>query len=78
MVSMYENLNANCFIENYVPIWHKEQLTLNQASELYNINVNKLREMTNEPDCNFVLFNGKKRLIKRTAFSKYLEDAYSI
>lgn len=56
-----------------VPIWEKTCLTIKEAAEYSNIGVNKLYEMINEPSCDFVLFVGKKGLIKRKAFEKYLE-----
>nr|DAZ73836.1 MAG TPA: excisionase [Caudoviricetes sp.] len=35
--------------------------------------------MLDDPDCEFKLYVGtKKRLIKRKAFEKYLEDTYVI
>lgn len=34
----------------------------------------KLREITSNPDCGFVIWIGTKRLIKRKKFEKYLED----
>lgn len=37
------------------------------------IGINKLREITNERGCNFVLFVGTKRLIKRRLLDAYLE-----
>lgn len=61
-----------------VPIWEKKLLTLNEAAELFNICAAKLRELTNAADCEYVLFNGNKRLIKRDAFNDYLAGAYSI
>jgi excisionase family DNA binding protein len=64
--------------ENTVPIWEKMNLTLNEAAELSNIGINKLREITDEPDCDFVLFVGRKRLIKRKGLEQYLENIYSI
>jgi excisionase family DNA binding protein len=64
--------------ENTVPIWEKMNLTLNEAAELSNIGINKLREITDEPDCDFVLFVGRKRLIKRRGLEQYLENIYSI
>ena len=39
-----------------------------------NIGKHKLREITNNHKCNFVLFIGTKRLIKRKEFEKYLEQ----
>ncbi len=61
-----------------VPIWFKANLTLEEASKYSNIGINKLRDLSNEQDCKFVLFNGTKRLIKRKAFDKFLENTYSI
>jgi len=65
-------------MDKKVPIWEKATLTLEEAAEYFNIGVNKLRDITNEQDCQFVLFNGSKRLIKRKRFENYLENLYSI
>lgn len=61
-----------------VPIWEKSNLTLEEAAAYSGIGINKLREITNEKNCSFVLFVGNKRLIKRRLLDKYLEQAYSI
>ena len=61
-----------------IPIWHKSNLTLNEAAEYSNIGIAKLREITDQDGCNFVLFNGSKRLIKRAKLDEYLENCYSI
>ena len=61
-----------------VPIWEKSNLTLEEAAAYSGIGINKLREITNEKNCNIVLFVGNKRLIKRRLLDKYLEQAYSI
>ncbi len=61
-----------------VPIWVKSNLTLEEAAAYSNIGINKLREITNNENCSFVLWNGSKRLIKRVLFDKYLEKVYSI
>ncbi len=61
-----------------VPIWEKANLTLVEAAAYFGIGVNKLREMSNDRNCQFVLFVGTKRLIKRKALERYLEEAYSI
>lgn len=61
-----------------VPIWEKANLSMEEAAAYFGIGINKLREMTNEDNCPFVLWNGSKRMIKRKAFEKYLEGAYSI
>ena len=65
-----------------VPIWEKANLSMEEAAAYFGIGINKLREMTNEDNCPFVLWNGSKRMIKRMikrkAFEKFLEAAYSI
>lgn len=42
------------------------------------VGVKKLREMTDSEYCQFVLWNGTKRLIKREKLDKYLAEMYSI
>ena len=61
-----------------VPIWEKSNLTLEEASAYFGIGVNKLREITDEGDCPYVIWCGSKRLIKRRLFDGYLEKTYSI
>lgn len=61
-----------------VPIWEKSNLTLEEAAAYFGIGINKLRELTNEENCSYVLWCGTKRLIKRKKFDEYLEKAYSI
>ena len=61
-----------------VPIWEKQNLNVQEASEYFNIGVNKIRELSNSPDCPFVLWVGNKRLIKRVKFQQYLEQVYSV
>ena len=61
-----------------VPIWEKSTLTLEEAAAYSNIGMNKLRQITNDNKCMFVLWVGKKRLIKRRLFEKYLEEVFSV
>lgn len=61
-----------------VPIWEKSNLTLEEAAAYFNIGINKLRELTNDEDCPFVLYVGNKRLIKRKIMDKYIEGLYSV
>lgn len=61
-----------------VPIWEKSNLTLEEAAAYYGIGVNKLREITNDDNCKFVLWVGNKRLIKRKLMDQYLEQTFSI
>lgn len=61
-----------------IPIWVKSNLTLEEASAYFHIGINKLRELTEDSNCKFVLWVGSKRLIKRKIFEEYLERTYSI
>ena len=61
-----------------VPIWEKSNLTLEEAAAYSGIGINKLRQLTDKEDCEFVLWVGTKRLIKRKMLDEYIEKAYSI
>ena len=61
-----------------VPIWKKANLTLEEAAAYSGIGIGKLREITNDENCNFVLWVGNKRLIKRRLFDKFIEESYSL
>lgn len=61
-----------------IPIWEKRNLTLEEASEYFGIGISKIRELSNQENCEFVLWIGTKRLIKRIKFEQYLDDAKSI
>lgn len=61
-----------------IPLWEKANLSLEEAATYFGIGINKLRDMSNNDDCPFVLWNGNKRLIKRKALEKYLDNSYSI
>lgn len=61
-----------------VPIWEKSNLTLEEASAYSGIGINKLRKLSDEKDCSFVLWNGSKRLIKRKKLDEYINRVYSI
>ena len=61
-----------------VPIWEKSNLTIEEAAAYSGIGMNKLRELTNDDHCPFVLWNGNKRLIKHRELDKYLEKQFSI
>lgn len=61
-----------------VPVHEKAALTLEEAAAYSNIGVNKLREISNDDSCQFVLWVGNKRLIKRRQFEQFIEKNYSI
>jgi excisionase family DNA binding protein len=61
-----------------VPIWEKSNLTIEEAAAYSGIGINKIRELSNDEQCKFVLWVGSKRLIKRRLFDTYIERQYSI
>ena len=56
-----------------VAIADKALLTLEEAAKYFNIGINKLRIMTNEENCPYVVWNGSKRLIKRKPFEEDMQ-----
>lgn len=56
-----------------VPIWKKTTLTIREAAEYSNIGINKIESIINGPNCDFVLYVGKKRLVKRKQFEQFIE-----
>lgn len=61
-----------------VPIWEKVTLSVDEAAAYSNIGVNKIREMTHDPSCNFVVYVGNRILIKRKEFEKHIARSYSL
>lgn len=61
-----------------VPIWEKLILTIDEASNYSNIGTNTIRQLLADPDCEFRLYVGRKKLVKRRPFEKYLEEVYAI
>ncbi|MBQ8972708.1 MAG: helix-turn-helix domain-containing protein [Clostridia bacterium] len=61
-----------------VPIWEKSNLTLEEAAVYSGVGINKLRDLSNRDDCEFVLWVGSKRLIKRKLLDQFLERYFSI
>ena len=61
-----------------VPIHLKLTLTVSEAAAYSNIGINKLDSMLRSPNCPFVLFIGRKRLVKRFGFEEYIAKALEI
>ena len=72
------NDNVYLLDNKTVPLWEKSNLTIEEAAEYSNIGQNKLRELTSDEHCPFVIWIGNKRLIKRKLFDEYIAAAYSI
>lgn len=55
-----------------VPIYQKVTITVDEAAALTSIGKIKIYDLVKERDCDFTLQVGKKILIKREPFIKYL------
>lgn len=65
-------------MKEIVPINKKCLLTLDEAVQYTGLGHQKLRDISNEEDCSFVLWNGSKRMLKRVKLEEYLNKVYSI
>jgi len=61
-----------------VPIWEKAALTLEEAAAYTGIGMQKLRELSAGENCEFVFWNGAKRMFKRKKLEDFLDTIYSI
>ena len=72
-----DNLQENTSVARHkdeVPISSK----VHEASLYFNIGQTKLRALTRDDRCPYVLYCGSKRLIKREQFKNYLDKQFSI
>ena len=52
-------------------------LSAKEAAKYSGLGVNKIREISDDKKCTFVIWNGNKRMIKRKEFEKWLiEEVY--
>lgn len=58
--------------EEKLPINKKFALTIGETAEYTNLGINKIYDLCNTPGCAFVLYSGKRKLIKREALEEYL------
>lgn len=65
-------------MDNNVPIHQKVNLTIKEAAAYSNIGETTIRHLLNERACPFLLKIGKKNLVKRKEFEKYLENKHYI
>ena len=61
--------------ENTCPVWERYTLTVPAASQYFSISERRLREMISEdPTADYIIYNGRKILIKRIKFEEYLNQ----
>lgn len=61
-----------------VLIHQKMALTIREAAEYSNIGINKIDTMLKQPGCPFVLYIGKRKLVKRREFENYIKGKVAI
>ena len=58
--------------KNEIPVWKKVTITKEEAASYSHIGLNKLEELLKIPNCSFVFYVGKKKLIKRKEFEDFI------
>lgn len=49
-------------------------LSVKEAALYSGLGINKIREITDDTSCKFVLWNGNKRMIKRKEFENWIDQ----
>ena len=57
-----------------VPIWEKACMTIEEAAAYSSIGINKIDELAKMPRCPLVLYVGRKKLIKRREFERFISE----
>ncbi len=65
-------------VQGQVPIYQKVTLTIKEAAEYSNIGINRIESLLRAPRCPFVLYVGKKKLVKRKEFEKFISENIEI
>lgn len=60
--------------EKEIPIWEKAMLTIPEAAKYSNIGIGRLRKLVKEGEYPFVVHVGKKTLLKRAEYEKFLKS----
>ena len=61
-----------------VPLWHRSTLSVEEATAYSGIGRHKLAELADDPNCEFILWVGRKRLFKRRKLDEFIERSFSI
>lgn len=61
-----------------LPINQKCALTIEEAAEYSNIGQNKISQLLLMPRCTFVLYVGRKKLVKRKEFEDFISRSIEI
>ncbi len=63
---------------NNVPIWEKQNLTIEECAAYAHIGKNKIGDLINNSNCQFWFYVGNKRLINRKLFDEYIQELAKI
>ena len=62
-----------------IPIWEKYTLTIDEAAVYFQVGENKIRKIvTEQPDADFVLWNGNRPQIKRKKFEDFIDKTNAV
>ena len=61
-----------------ISVYKKLLLTKEEAAAYSHVGINKLEELLKIPNCSFVIYVGKKKLIKRKEFEKFISENIEI
>ena len=61
-----------------IPVWRKIAITKEEAAAYSHIGINKLEDLLKIPNCPFVLYVGKKKLIKRKEFEEFIDRSREV
>ena len=58
-----------------IPVWRKYTLSVQEAAKYFRIGEKKMRKLIEEnPNANYILWNGTRPQIKRRLFEQYLDE----
>lgn len=61
-----------------IPFWNKLNLTIKETAAYSNIGINRIEELLKQPKCNFVLYVGNKKLVKRKELEQYISKSIEL
>jgi excisionase family DNA binding protein len=61
-----------------MPFWLKLNMTIKEAAAYSNIGINRIEELLKQSKCNFVLYVGNKKLVKRKEFEQYISKSIEL
>lgn len=61
-----------------VPIWQKSVLSMDEAIAYSGLGRHTLTKLSDDPDCDFIIWSGRKRLFKRKKLDEYIDKAFSV